>query len=194
MPVSLSHVWAREARCGTTCGTRRGGPADGDWCRTCARSIRYAKIPFMGPAFQMYLIDRDEHLHRLPDSQFEVMLTDPETHSFPQFSGQPIRAANVLVELTNRIPTSVRWITYHMMTFDRTGCFDAGRFQRQEFSKHEEGAGRVLARMTSESQDECTGVDAADRSATRGGAWVPSASAACAIDAAVLCGNRRPRL
>ena len=194
MPVSLSHVWAREARCGTTCGTRRGGPADGDWCRTCARRIRYAKIPFMDPAFQMYLIDRDEHLPCPPLRQFEVMLADPEIHSSLQFSGQRIRAANVLVKLTNRIPTAIRWITYHMMTCDRTGCVDSGRFRRREFSKHQEGAGRVLVRMTSDSQDQRPVVGAADRFATQGDAWMPSASPARAIDAAVLCGNRRPRL
>ena len=123
-----------------------------------------------------------------------MMPTDPEIHSFPQFPGQRIRAANVLVDLTNRIPTAVRWITYHMMTFDRTGCFDSGRFQRREFSKHQEGAGRALVRMTSESKDERPVVGAADRFATQGDAWMPSASPARAIDAAVLCGNRRPRL
>ena len=151
------------------------------------------KLPPVGLAYQLFLIDQDDRLHRLAVSKFEVMLADPEAHLFPQFSGQRVRAANAFVELVNRKPTSVRRITYHVLPFDPTGCFDSPRFQQQEFGRFEEWAGSVLPPMTPD-QDERAVVDAAGRFAARGGSWVPSASLARAIKDAALGRLKTPRL
>ena len=88
----------------------------------------------MGLAYQMFLFDQDDRIYRLPVRKFEAMLADPETHPFPQFAGQRVRVANAFVELVNRLPTLVKQITYHVMTFDRVGRFDAVRFHRHAFS------------------------------------------------------------
>lgn len=147
----------------------------------------------MGLAYQLFLIDQDDHLHRLAVSKFEVMLTDPGAHLFPQFSGQRVRAANAVVELVNRKPTCIRRITYHVLPFDPTGCFDAPRFQQQEFGRYEEWVGGVLPPMTPD-QDERAVLDAANRFAARGGSWVSSASLARAIEDAALGRLKTPRL
>jgi len=41
----------------------------------------------MGLAYQMFLIDQGDRLHRLPVRKFEAMLADSETHPFPRFTG-----------------------------------------------------------------------------------------------------------
>ena len=148
----------------------------------------------MSLAYQMFLIDQEDRLHRLPIRKFEAMLADPETHLFPRFAGQRVRVANAFVELVNRIPTSVKRITYHVMTFDRGGRFDAARFHRQEFGKFEESMAPKLAWLRSDPEDEEIVVDAADRFAARGGTWVPSANLVAAIEVAALGRVKTPRL
>ena len=37
----------------------------------------------MGLAYQMFLIDQDARLHRLPIRKFEAMLVDADTYPFP---------------------------------------------------------------------------------------------------------------
>lgn len=148
----------------------------------------------MGLAYQMFLIDQGDRLRRLPVRKFEAMLADPGTHPFPQFAGQRVRVANAFVELVNRVPTSVKRITYHVMSFDRAGRFDAARFHRQEFGKFEEGMAPHLAKLGSDREGEGSVVDAAGRFAARGGTWVPSASLVAAIEDAALGRVKTPRL
>lgn len=140
----------------------------------------------MAMAYQMFLIDADDHLHRLPISKFEDMLAQPSAHPVPQFAGQRIRAANVLVEVVNRVPTSVRRITYQVMTFDEDGWFNVPRFRHQQFGEFQESLARRNLSVTRLPIGGKNVVNAASRFAARGGTWVPSADLAEAIQSAAL--------
>ena len=148
----------------------------------------------MGLAYQFFLIDNDNRVYRIPISKFEAMLVDPEAHSISQFSGQRVRAANVVVELSNRVPTSVRRISYHVLIFDEAGRLDVAKFHRQEFGKYEQRVVRALSWMRPDPEDDGTVVEAADRFAARGGTWVPSVDLAASIEAAALGHVKTPRL
>jgi hypothetical protein len=161
--------------------------------RTCVCSTECAKLPPMGLGHQLFPVDQDDRLHRLAVRKFEVMLRDPASRLFPQFSGQRVRAVNTFVELVNRTPTSLLRITCHVLPFDRTGCFDSAEFQQQEAGRYEEWVGSVLRGIRAD-HDESAVVDAANRFAARGGSWVPSASLARAIEDAALGRLKTARL
>lgn len=114
------------------------------------------------------------------------MLAEPAAHPLPQFSGQRVRAANVLVELLDHLPASIHQITYYVMTFDRDGWLDVPRFHRQAFGDVEQRMARRLTRKKRHRGNQNTVIDAANRFEARGATWIPSAPLADAIQDAAL--------
>lgn len=137
-------------------------------------------------ASRVFLLDQDDGLYRLPAGKFQAMLAEPAAHPLPQFSGQRVRAANVLVELVDQVPTSIQQITYYVMTFDRDGWLDVPRFHRQVFGDFEQRMARRLTRNKRHRESQNTVIDAANRFEARGATWVPSAPLADVIQDAAL--------
>ena len=78
----------------------------------------------------MYLLDLDDTLYRLPSTKFGQMLRDPTRCHLPRFAGSRARMADVAVELIDRRPSRVIWITFGFLAFDNDGCFDLSSFAR----------------------------------------------------------------
>ena len=136
----------------------------------------------MGISCRMYLLDQDDTLYRLPSAKFARMLRDPTSCRLPRFAGSRLRMTDVAVELIDRRPSRVIWITFAFLAFDDDGCFDLSSFDRHQRARAE----LALALPSLESKSDGIVVDAASRFVAQGGRWVPSRTLQRRIDAAAL--------
>ena len=136
----------------------------------------------MGISCRMYLLDQDDTLYRLPSAKFNRMLRDPTTYRLPRFAGRRVRMTDVAVELIDRQPNRVIWITFAFLAFDDDGHFDLATFDRHQRARAE----LALALPSLEPKSDEIVVDAADRFVVQGGRWTPSRALQRRIDAAAL--------
>ena len=144
----------------------------------------------MGISCRMFLLDQDDSLYRLPNTKFDQILRDPTCCRFARFAGIRVRMGDVAVELINRQPICVVWITFGFLTFDDEGYFDANAYDRQQRARAE----LALALPSVESSREGIVVDASNRFVAQGGRWTPSRTLQRRIDAAALEQVKCPRL
>ena len=143
----------------------------------------------MGTSCRIYLLDQDDTLYRLPSAKFSRMLRDPTCYRLPRFAGRRVRMTDVAVELIDRQPTRVIWISFAFLAFDDDGCFDLATFDRHQRARAE----LALAPPSLEPRSEGV-VDAADRFVAQGGRWTPSRALQRRIDAVALEQVKCPRL
>jgi hypothetical protein len=136
----------------------------------------------MGLSSRMFLLDQDEGLYRLPNTQFDRMLRDPTSYPILRFAGTRVRMADVVVGLVDRQPIRVLWRTFGILTFDEAGCFDPSAFNRHQRARAE----LALAPPIPESDGTAAVVDAKMRFVAQGGRWVPPRALARRIDEAAL--------
>jgi hypothetical protein len=135
-----------------------------------------------GLSCRRFLLDHDDRLYRLPNTKFDLMLRDPQSHRWPQFAETKMRMTDVLVELQDRRAIRVFRAAFSFLVFDAEGCVDAESFQQQQWARAE----LALAPMAMESQETPVVVDAATRFVSQGGNWTPSEKLARLIDQAAL--------
>ena len=144
----------------------------------------------MGISCRMYLLDQDDTLYRLPNSKFEQMLRDPARCRLLRFAGRRVRITDVAVELIDRQPSCIVWITFGFLAFDENGCFDRSSFDRHQRARAE----LALTLPNLEPNNEGVVVDAANRFVAQGGCWTPSRALQRRIDAVALEEVKCPRL
>lgn len=130
----------------------------------------------------MFLLDQNDTLYRLPNTKFVRMLRDPTMCRLPRFAGTRVRMTDVAVELMDREPVRVVWITFSFLTFDEEGCFDTKAFDRHQMARAE----MALAFSFNKPNSVGTVVDAANRFVAQGGLWTPSRKLRRLIDAAAF--------
>ncbi|HBK61770.1 MAG TPA: hypothetical protein DDZ84_13430 [Firmicutes bacterium] len=145
----------------------------------------------MGMSVRMILLDRDDRMLLLPNTVFDKMLSNPESHPVRQFAGQCVRCAEVIVELKNRRPVRIVRVAYPLLRFSPQGVLDKARIEQEMVATLSETL------FGSHPQDEAVSgvVDATNRFTIRGGRWQPGVDVTRAIyDAAMgKTGIRRLR-
>ena len=136
----------------------------------------------MGFVFHTYLLMADDRLGRLAGEKFLRMLRDPQAHRLPQFAGQRVRMASVVVELAHRAPVRIVRRTFAILGFDQEGRLDLERFGQQQAALAE----AAMAPVFGGAERNETVVDAASRFVAQGGQWRPTAKLARAIDEAAM--------
>lgn len=136
----------------------------------------------MGLSSRKFLLDDEDRLYRLPSARFGRMLSNPDSVCIPRFAGSRVRMADVIVELEDRQPVQIAWITYGILGFDREGCFELKAFIRQQRALAE----LAMAPVFDEPERGRKIVDAADRFVSKGGQWKPSRALARRIEDAAL--------
>jgi hypothetical protein len=143
---------------------------------------------------RIILIDSSGQVLRMPNSRFERLLRPRPTDRFPQFAGQRVRVAEVIVGLENRRPVDIVRISYFYLHFDKKGFADYETFMRH---------GALAMEAATGSQwlfpDETTNViPAGHRFAARRrdheAVWKPTSSLARSIYKAALDDPEYPRL
>ena len=136
----------------------------------------------MGISCRVFVLDEDDCLYRLPNAKFDQILRDPTSCRFTRFAGTRVRMADVAIELIDRQPIGVVWITFGFFAFDDDGYFDLTAFDRHQRARAE----LALASPTMDAKSERTVVDATNRFVAQGGLWTPSGILRRLIDAAAL--------
>ncbi|MCB1907532.1 MAG: hypothetical protein KDH15_09205 [Rhodocyclaceae bacterium] len=136
----------------------------------------------MGLSYRRFLLDRDDRLYRLPLAKLVRMFDDPAAHPLPRFAGQRVRSSEVIVELLDRVPQRVVWMTFGMFGFDHRGCLQPEEHARQQWARAE----LALAQLAPARASEGRIIDAANRFRARGGTWTPSSSLQRRIEEAAL--------
>jgi len=124
----------------------------------------------MGVSCRMFLLDPDDNLYRLPNTQFEQMLRDPSSHRVQRLAGTRMRMTDVVVVLQDRQAICVDRITFSYMSFDENGYFDPSAFDRHQRARVE----LALTPLDTAPGRAATIVDAASRFVAQGGRWTPS--------------------
>ena len=100
----------------------------------------------MGFSVRLLVIDQSDNIYRLEVARFGQMLDTPRSHRFPQFAGQRVRSAEVVVELKQRRPIRVVRMTHTVLTFDQAGYLDAETLHRQQRGRFDTWASILTGR------------------------------------------------
>ena len=147
----------------------------------------------MGFSVRLLVVDQRDRIYRLDVARFGQMLDTPRSHRFPQFAGQRIRSAEVVVELKQRRPTRVVRMTHSVLTFDQGGYLDAETLNRQQRGRLDTWASTQMGREADWEMERGV-TDARSRFAARGGRWTPSRQLLISLCDAALGHARVPRL
>ena len=136
----------------------------------------------MALSCRAFVVARDDTLYRVSNAKFAQMLHDPRSYPMPQFAGERMRMASIVVSILDRRPMQVVRTTYCILPFDSDGYLDTEQVLRREAARAEPLFASVFGKV-----DDAAGVvDAESRFVARGGRWTPSNSLARLIGEAAL--------
>jgi hypothetical protein len=136
----------------------------------------------MGLSSRRFFITNDGVVYRISNKRFDRMMRHPEDESFPDFVNQRIRCADLVIDLIDRVPSSVCRETFAILEFDHQGRLDTSRFERQQVALID----AMLEPMLSDRRAVTNVVDAAQRFVAQGGSWLPSKALRVQIERAAL--------
>ena len=105
-------------------------------CALCGWTV----IDMGSTSVRFVLVNSNDEVVRLPQARFQRMLSCPLRDSLPEFAGQRVRAAEVVVQLENRRPVYVCRVVYHYLHFGQKGEFDYDRYMKDEVTVMEAGS------------------------------------------------------
>ena len=144
----------------------------------------------MGLSSRLFLLSADDTLHALASTAFMRMLRCEDVARIPDFAGQRVRQASIVVEVVNGAPSRMVHWTFSILDIDADGLLDVERLSTQQFA-------RVDDPFEPARPDQGTGgpiVDAARRFVARGGSWKPDERLLRRIEAAALGQVSCPRI
>ena len=144
----------------------------------------------MGLSSRLFLLSADDTLHALASTAFMRMLRREEVARIPDFAGQRVRQASIVVEVVNGKPSRMVHWTYSVLDIDADGLLDVERLSTQQFARVDdpfEPARPGQARRGAV-------VDAARCFVARGGSWEPDERLLRRIEAAALGQVSCPRV
>jgi hypothetical protein len=139
---------------------------------------------------RLFLLSSDDSLHALAASAFMRMLRKGENCRIPDFAGQRVRQADVVVEVVERRPVRVVHRTFCILDIDTSGLLDVERLNLQQFARVED----FLAQASQGGSSSAVVVEAANRFIAQGGSWEPDDSLRRRLYAAALGELTCPRV
>jgi hypothetical protein len=136
----------------------------------------------MGLSSKLFLLTADEEMHTLAGTAFMRMLRQEAVARLPDFAGQRLRLASLVVELANREPWRVVHRSFSIIEIDRDGLLDVARLKAQQIACIDS----FLAPVLQQPAPTTPVVDATSRFVARGGSWQPDDLLMRRIDAAAL--------
>ena len=139
---------------------------------------------------RIFLLDQNDGLYRLPYTQYDQMLHEPNRCRLQRFAGSRVRMAEAIVELVDRRPIRVVRTTFDFLPFDGEGYVELNAFGLVQRARIETALAPALAMRESAGPI----IDAGNRFVVRGATWAPSNTLARRIDEAALGRAKCPRL
>jgi len=90
-------------------------------------------------SLRFLLVSQNNEIFRLSQARFQRMLSSPAHETLPEFAGQRVRAAEVVVELENRRPVRVCRVVFHYLHFDQQGSLNYDRYMKDGVTVMEAG-------------------------------------------------------
>ena len=121
---------------------------------------------------KLFLLSADDTLHTLASAAFMRMLRQEDSARVPDFAGQRVRQASVVVQLVDGTPLRMVHSTFSILDIKADGLLDIDRLNNQQIARLDVSFDR------SSPADEVAGgpvIDAAQRFVARGGSWEPDA-------------------
>jgi hypothetical protein len=140
---------------------------------------------------KLFLLSADDTLHVLASTAFMRMLRQEDLARVPDFAGQRVRQASIVVQVLNGTPSRMVHSTFSILDIKADGFLDVERLNTQQIARLDVRFDRSCA------ADEIAGgpvIDAAQRFVARGGAWEPDARLLRRIEAAALGQVSCPRV
>ena len=136
----------------------------------------------MGLSSRLFLLSADDTLHALAGAAFMRMLRREDVARVPDFAGQRVRQASIVVEVVDGRPWRMVHWTCSVLDIDADGLLDVERLNTQQLARLDD-----LFEPARPAQG--TGgsiIDAARRFVARGGSWEPDERLLRRIEAAAL--------
>lgn len=144
----------------------------------------------MGLSSRLFLLSADDTLHALAGTAFMRMLRREDVARVPDFAGQRVRQASIVVELVNRTPLRMVHWTFCVLDIDADGLLDVERLSAQQFARVDDPF--EPARPAQGAAGPI--IDVARRFVARGGSWEPDERLLRRIEAAALGRMSCPRV
>jgi hypothetical protein len=144
----------------------------------------------MGLSSRLFLLCADDTLHALASTAFMRMLRREDVARVPDFAGQRVRQASILVEVVNGTPSRMVHWTFSVLDIDADGLLNVERLSNQQFARVDDPL--EVARTAQGNGDAV--IDAARRFVARGGSWEPDERLLRRIEAAALGQVSCPRV
>jgi hypothetical protein len=144
----------------------------------------------MGLSSRLFLLSAEDTLHALAGTAFMRMLRREDVARVPDFAGQRVRQASIVVEVVGGRPSRMVHWTFSVLDIGADGLLDVERLNTQQLARLDD-----LFEPASPAQS--TGghiIDAARRFVARGGSWEPDERLLRRIEAAALGQVSCPRV
>ena len=144
----------------------------------------------MGLSSKLFLLSADDTVHALSSAAFMRMLRRESVARIPEFAGQRVRQASIVVAVVNGAPTQIVRSTFAILDIDEDGVLDIERWNAQQFAR----VGDPFAPERPDRGSTSQIIDAASRFIARGGSWEPDQTLLHRIEAAALLKLVCPRV
>lgn len=140
---------------------------------------------------RLFLLSTDDTLHALASTAFMRMLRQEDLARVPDFAGQRVREASVVVQVVDGTPMRMVHSTFSILDIKADGFLDVEPLNTQQIARLDvsfDGSSPAI---------EVVGrafIDAAQRFVARGGSWEPDARLLRRIEAAALGKVSCPRV
>ena len=137
---------------------------------------------------KLFLLSADDMLHALASAAFMRMLRQEDLARVPEFAGQRVRQASVVVQVVDGTPLRMVRSTFSILEIKADGFLDVDRLNTQQIARLD---------VTSDPADEVASgpvIDAAESFVAWGGSWEPDTRLLRHIEAAALGQVSCPRL
>lgn len=118
----------------------------------------------------------------MSNAKFERLMRQPESEPLQAFSGQRIRAAELVIEMFDREPYRVCRESFSIFQFDSDGCLDIYRHDQQQIAL----VNAMLTPIFCSKKPVGNVLDATDKFVAQGGSWSPTDSMRNQIEKAAL--------
>ena len=89
----------------------------------------------MGLSSKLFLLSADDTLHALASTAFMRMLRREDVARVPDFAGQRVRQASIVVEVVDGTPSRMVHWTFSILDIDADGLLDVERLSTQQFAR-----------------------------------------------------------
>ncbi|MBK6612957.1 hypothetical protein [Ottowia sp.] len=144
----------------------------------------------MGLSSKLFLLSADDTVHALSNAAFMRMLRQESIARIPEFAGQRVRQASIVVAVVNGAPTRIVRSTFAILDIDDDGVLDIERWNAQQFAR----VGDPFAPERPDRGSMPQIIDAASRFIARGGSWEPDQTLLQRIEEAALLKLVCPRV